>query len=113
MEITKVTIGHKEYEIDPKYGHFVKLMKKYPDMESITQWTMQKYNKFVFDAVWLILKRIGMFKPFYFKFRFKNAITLAELKWLQINIHTIILGGSEEDEKSGLGKSHTSKRTTS
>lgn len=71
----------------------------YPDMDKMTEWSIAKYNQFVFDAVWLILERVHIFKPYVFKRRMMKEITIPELKSVQVSIHNILLG--EEDKEPG------------
>ena len=89
----KISIGGREFEAVPTYGSFRKLVNRYPDFDEMNIWTINKYNDFIFDGVWILLPRIFfIFKPFLFKKRMMNNLTLAELKYLQLNFHKILLG---------------------
>ena len=74
----KVLIGGKEYKILPTYGHFRKLLKKH-DLSNAEQWTLDESNQFAVDSIWVFLKRKFIFKPFIFKFRMSNSVTMKEL----------------------------------
>lgn len=87
-----IEIGGKEYEVTANYGHFRKLIKKH-DIFAMESWTMGEYDQYVFDAIWMFLRRrwYGL-KPFAFKWRLMNEITIPELRNLRAKVNTLLLG---------------------
>jgi hypothetical protein len=111
--ITKIKINGKDFNIFPTYGHFIKIVNKYPDYYDMANWDMAKYNQFVFDSLWIILPKNLLFKPFIFKNRMIKKLTYKEVEFFQSNIHNILLGNDiVEGAKGSLGKSQKTKPTT-
>jgi len=98
MDYQIVEVGGRKLKVRATYSHYVKLMKMYPDMAQAEQWSAGKMNEFVLDALWLMLKKGFMFKPFVFKSRLRDELTIAELKNLHIAIPQILMGESLSED---------------
>jgi len=93
-----VKIGGKDYDINPTYGAFEDIFKKY-DLSKADQMSAEESRQFSINILWACLKR-GRFgiKPFGFKRRVKNNITMAELAKISGEIPKWITG---EDREAG------------
>ena len=93
-----VKIGGREYEINPTYGAFEDIFKKY-DLSKADEMSAEQSRQFSINILWACLKR-GRFwlKPFVFKRRVKHNITMTELAQVSGQIPTWITG---EDREAG------------
>ena len=89
-------IGDRKYEFKMTYGKNLKLLNKYKDVSNAVNWSIARYNSYIFDVVWLSLVRNKLFlKPFFNKRQMANNMTLKELRWFQLNIGKIISGDED------------------
>jgi hypothetical protein len=112
--IDRVIIGGQEYRVSPTYGHFNKIAKMFPDMDQMAKWGLVKYNKFIFDSLWVVLvPKFWLIKPFVFKSRMKKAMLMPEMRYFQRHIHEILTGEEDEKEeaKGSPGKSQKTRPT--
>ncbi len=100
----KRKIGGREIIISPdgvRYSDFKRLIKKYPDMKDIANWTIEKFNEFTLDALWMLLPRGLFFKPFIFKAIMKRKIRVKELAELRDEVSGLILGDGIGGDNEG------------
>lgn len=91
MNKIKLNIGNKEVVVNPTYSIWMWTLKKY-DIANMTDWSMAYYDSYIMDALWKIMVRNKIFKPFVFKFIMKNAVTMSQMKRLRIDIQRLLLG---------------------
>lgn len=95
----KIKIAGKEFDLEGTYGLFDHLMKKYPDMDNMKEWTLAKFDGYLFYAVWRMLpKKLFIFKPFWSIKSMINRITMTEMSGIRKHVADIVLGIERNEE---------------
>jgi len=94
----KITIAGKQFEINPSWGHFEDLYKKY-DVDALENQSLIEQREMLVDLYWAMLKRqwYGL-KPFITKNRFKYNVTNPEMNELSALTPKLLVG---EDKNLG------------
>jgi len=88
-----LTINGKEYKFNITWGRFEKSLKKREKQKDGTE-----NAKYLFEDIWLFLERGFLFKPFIFKWRLKDRMSLMEVRNADLRIRKVMEEFSEDRE---------------